>query len=222
MSTIRIVLADDHPVVREGLRGMLVGQPDFAVVGEADNGSEAVASAVQLQPDVILMDLRMSGMDGVTAIEEIQARRLATHILVLTTYDSDADIMRAVEAGATGYLLKDAPRQDLFRAVRAAAQGETVLAPAVASRLLGRVRAPVEETLTEREIEVLGLGRGDFVDHEGPPFACNSDQFQVAKTRVGSSACCQWTVHSCLHPIAYQRTASAEGSQYEEGGVGVV
>ena len=118
MSTIRIVLADDHPVVREGLRGMLVGQPDFAVVGEADNGSEAVALAVQLQPDVILMDLRMPGMDGVTAIEEIQARRLATHILVLTTYDSDADIMRAVEAGATGYLLKDAPRQDLFRAVR--------------------------------------------------------------------------------------------------------
>ena len=107
---------------------------------------------------MILMDLRMSGMDGVTAIEEIQARRLATHILVLTTYDSDADIMRAVEAGATGYLLKDAPRQDLFRAVCAAAQGETVLAPAVASRLSGRVRAPVEETLTERENRGIGVG----------------------------------------------------------------
>jgi DNA-binding NarL/FixJ family response regulator len=127
------------------------------VVGEADNGSEAVLLAVQLQPDVILMDLRMPGMDGVAAIEEIQARGLAIHILVLTTYDSDADIMRAVEAGATGYLLKDAPRQDLFRAVRAAARGETVLAPTVASRLLGRIRAPVEETLTEREIEVLAL-----------------------------------------------------------------
>jgi DNA-binding NarL/FixJ family response regulator len=157
MSTIRIVLADDHPVVREGLRGMLVGQNDFAVVGEADNGSEAVLLAVQLRPDVILMDLRMPGMDGVAAIEDIQARGLATHILVLTTYDSDADIMRAVEAGATGYLLKDAPRQELFRAVRAAARGETVLAPTVASRLLGRVRAPVEETLTGREIEVLAL-----------------------------------------------------------------
>jgi DNA-binding NarL/FixJ family response regulator len=156
-SRIRIVLADDHPVVREGLRGMLVGQDDFAVVGEADNGSEAVLLAEQLQPDVILMDLRMPGMDGVTATGAIQARGLATHVLVLTTYDSDADIVRAVEAGATGYLLKDAPRQDLFRAVRAAARGETVLAPTVASRLLGRMRSPVEETLTEREIEVLYL-----------------------------------------------------------------
>lgn len=158
--SIRIVLADDHPVVREGLRGMLAGQEDFDVVGEAENGSQAILLAEQLQPDVILMDLRMQGMDGVAAIKGLRARGLATHVLVVTTYDSDADIVRAVEAGAIGYLLKDAPRQELFRAVRAAAGGETVLTPAVASRLLGRMRAPAEETLTERELDVLRLVAG--------------------------------------------------------------
>jgi DNA-binding NarL/FixJ family response regulator len=155
MTTIRIVLADDHPVVREGLRGMLTAEPDFKVVGEASNGAEAVTLTEQLQPDVILMDLRMPGMDGVAAIEMLQARGSAVPVLVLTTYDSDADIVRAVEAGATGYLLKDAPRQELFRGVRAAARGETVLAPAVASRLLNRMRTPEIENLSEREIEVL-------------------------------------------------------------------
>jgi DNA-binding NarL/FixJ family response regulator len=155
MTTIRIVLADDHPVVREGLRGMLTAEPDFNVVGEASNGAEAVTLAEQLQPDVILMDLRMPGVDGVAAIEMLQARGSAVQVLVLTTYDSDADIVRAVEAGATGYLLKDAPRQELFRGVRAAARGETVLAPAVASRLLSRMRMPEIENLSEREIEVL-------------------------------------------------------------------
>lgn len=155
MTTIRIVLADDHPVVREGLRGMLTAEPDFKVVGEASNGAEAVTLAEQLQPDVILMDLRMPGVDGVAAIEMLQARGSAVQVLVLTTYDSDADIVRAVEAGATGYLLKDAPRQELFRGVRAAARGETVLAPTVASRLLNRMRAPEIENLSEREIEVL-------------------------------------------------------------------
>jgi DNA-binding NarL/FixJ family response regulator len=162
MTTIRIVLADDHPVVREGLRGMLTAEPDFKVVGEASNGAEAVTLAEQLQPDVILMDLRMPGMDGVAAIEMLQTRGSAVPVLVLTTYDSDADIVRAVEAGATGYLLKDAPRQELFRGVRAAARGETVLAPAVASRLLTRMRTPEIENLSEREIEVLQrVARGD-------------------------------------------------------------
>lgn len=154
---IRLLLVDDHPVVREGLRGMLSGQPDFVVVGEADDGNEGVALAAQLQPDVVLMDLRMPGLDGVGAIRQIVERKIPTHVLVLTTYDSDADIVRAIEAGATGYLLKDAPRQDLFRAVRAAAAGESALAPAVASRLLGRMRAPAEEQLSEREVEVLQL-----------------------------------------------------------------
>ncbi len=154
---IRLLLVDDHPVVREGLRGMLSGQPDFVVVGETDDGNEGVTLAAQLQPDVVLMDLRMPGLDGVGAIRQIVERKIATHVLVLTTYDSDADIVRAIEAGATGYLLKDAPRQELFRAVRAAAKGESALAPAVASRLLGRMRAPAEEQLTEREVEVLQL-----------------------------------------------------------------
>lgn len=154
---IRLLLVDDHPVVREGLRGMLSSQPDFLVVGEANDGGEGVALAAQLQPDVVLMDLRMPRLDGVGAIRQIVERKIATHVLVLTTYDSDTDIVRAIEAGATGYLLKDAPRQELFRAVRAAAKGESSLAPAVASRLLGRMRAPAEEQLSEREVEVLQL-----------------------------------------------------------------
>ena len=157
MDQIRILIIDDHPVVREGLAGMLAGQPDFAVVGEAKDGAEAVAMDAQLQPDVLLMDLRMPGMDGVAAIEAVRAKRPSANILVLTTYDSDADIVRAIEAGATGYLLKDTPREELFRAVRATAKGESVLATAVAARLMTRMRAPAEENLSAREIEVLQL-----------------------------------------------------------------
>jgi DNA-binding NarL/FixJ family response regulator len=157
MDKIRILLIDDHPVVREGLSGMLAGQPDFEVVGQGSDGSQAVSLNAELRPDVILMDLRMPGMDGVTAIQEIKARLPDTNILVLTTYDSDVDIVRAVEAGATGYLLKDTPREELFRAVRSAAKGESVLAPAVAARLMTRMRAPAEENLSAREIEVLAL-----------------------------------------------------------------
>ncbi len=154
---IRLLIADDHPVVRTGLQGMLTGQPDFEVVGEAADGAEAVALTDQLHPDVVLMDLRMPDMDGVTAIRHIKTRHPEVHILVLTTYDTDADILPAIEAGATGYLLKDAPREDLFRAIRAAARGETVLAPTVAARLVGRMRAPAQEVLSAREIEVLSL-----------------------------------------------------------------
>jgi DNA-binding NarL/FixJ family response regulator len=157
MEKIRILLVDDHPVVREGLSGMLAGQADFEVVGQGTDGSQAVALNTELRPDVVLMDLRMPGVDGVSAIREIKVRLPETNILVLTTYDSDADIVRAVEAGATGYLLKDTPREELFRAVRAAARGESVLAPAVAARLMTRMRAPAEESLTAREIEVLEL-----------------------------------------------------------------
>jgi DNA-binding NarL/FixJ family response regulator len=157
VNKIRILLIDDHPVVREGLSGMLAGQPDFEVVGQGSDGSQGVSMNAELRPDVILMDLRMPGMDGVTAIREIKATMPETNILVLTTYDSDVDIVRAVEAGATGYLLKDTPREELFRAVRAASKGESVLAPAVAARLMTRMRAPAEENLTTREIEVLEL-----------------------------------------------------------------
>lgn len=157
MDTIRLMLVDDHPVVREGLAGMLAGQPDFDVVAEAADGRQAITLDAKHRPDVILMDLRMPEMDGVAAIQAIREKRPSANILVLTTYDSDADIVRAVEAGATGYLLKDAPRDDLYRAIRAAANGESVLAPAVAARLMTRMRAPAEESLSAREIEVLQL-----------------------------------------------------------------
>ncbi len=157
MQRIRLLIADDHPVVRTGLQGMLAGQPDFEVVGEAADGAEAVILTERLHPDVVLMDLRMPGMDGVMAIRHIKARHPEVHILVLTTYDTDADILPAIEAGATGYLLKDAPREDLFRAIRAAARGETVLAPTVAARLVSRMRTQAQEALSVREIEVLAL-----------------------------------------------------------------
>ena len=157
MKTIRILIADDHPVVREGLVGMLEGQSDFEVVGVADDGDRAVTLYDDLAPDVILMDLQMPGLDGVGAIQKIKSKTDAAHILVLTTYDSDADILRAIEAGATGYLLKDTPRDELFRAIRATASGESVLAPSVATRLMSRMRAPSEEKLSAREIEVLEL-----------------------------------------------------------------
>ena len=154
MTAIRVLLADDHPVVREGLRGMLTAEPDIDVVGEAASGPEAVVLAERLRPDVILMDLRMPGGDGVEAIRRLPG----TTVVVLTTYDSDADILRAVEAGAAGYLLKDTPRAVLADRVRAAARGETVLAPTVAGRLLGRMRAePPAEQLSARETEVLAL-----------------------------------------------------------------
>ena len=152
---IRILIADDHPVVRDGLRGMLAGQDDLEVVGEAANGHQAVAQAHALKPDLVLMDLRMPELDGVTAIKRLRDELPSVRVLVLTTFDSDQDIVRAVAAGATGYLLKDAPREELFRAVRAAADGETVLAPGVASRLLGQMRTPPHEALSDRELQVL-------------------------------------------------------------------
>lgn len=152
---IRVLLADDHPVVRAGLRGMLAAEPDIEVAGEAGSGPEAAALALGREYDVILMDLRMPGGDGVTATEQILAADPGARVLVLTTYESDADILRAVGAGATGYLLKDATPAELAEAVRAAARGETVLAPSVAERLITHVRRPQQETLSARETEVL-------------------------------------------------------------------
>ena len=157
MDRIRLIIVDDHPVVRAGLQGMLAGQPDLEVVGEATTGAEAVALVAELRPTVVLVDLRMPEMDGVAAIERIVDGYPETQILVLTTYDTDADILRAIEAGATGYLLKDTPREELFRAVRAAARGESVLAPTVAARLMQQLRTPDAKSLTVREIEVLSL-----------------------------------------------------------------
>jgi len=157
VTKIHLVIADDHLVVRDGLRGMLESQPDFEVVGEASNGEEAVHLASSLKPEVVLMDLRMPVMDGVTAIRQIKDSQPGVQVLVLTTYDSDADILPAIEAGATGYLLKDISREELYSAVRATARGESVLAPGVAARLIGRMRAPAEEKLSSRELEVLQL-----------------------------------------------------------------
>jgi DNA-binding NarL/FixJ family response regulator len=154
---VRLLIVDDHPVVRDGLRGMFSGDPGFDVVGEAGDGAEAVRMAEQLRPDVVLMDLRMPLLDGVGAIARLAERGVPSRVLVLTTYDTDSDVLPAIEAGATGYLLKDATRSEMFRAVRAAARGEAVLSPSVATRLMGQVRSPAQEPLSQRELEVLTL-----------------------------------------------------------------
>ena len=157
MTPIRIVIADDHPIVRSGLMGLLASQDDFDVVAEASDGRELVAAVQRTRPDVVLTDLRMPALDGVGAIREMCAAHPGLKVLVLTTYDTDADILRAVEAGATGYLLKETPREELFGAIRATALGRSVLSPSVASRLVGRARDPGERALSAREIEVLML-----------------------------------------------------------------
>jgi DNA-binding NarL/FixJ family response regulator len=154
---IRLLIADDHPVVRDGLRGIFADDPHFEVVGEAGNGAEAVARVERGGADVVLMDLRMPEMGGVEAIRRLRRTAPAVRVLVLTTYDTDSDVLPAIEAGATGYLLKDAPREELLRAVRAAFAGEAVLSPAVASRLMGQVRRPPPEKLSQRELDVLAL-----------------------------------------------------------------
>lgn len=157
MGRIRLVIADDHPVVRAGLQAMLRSQPDFEIIGEASNGVEAVALVKQVQPDVVLMDLRMTLLDGVAATAQICAQQAKTAVLVLTSYESNADILRAIEAGAMGYLLKDAKIEELFTAVRTVAQGKAVFAPTVATRLLHQVRKPSRGALSARELEVLTL-----------------------------------------------------------------
>ncbi|GAA3335028.1 response regulator transcription factor [Amorphoplanes nipponensis] len=154
---IGLVIVDDHPVVRDGLRGMFAGDARFRVLGEAADGREALAVAGAVRPDVVLMDLRMPGMDGVAAIRALREQGCAARVLVLTTYDTDSDVLPAIRAGATGYLLKDVPREELFRAVSAAHRGESVLAPSVAGRLLGELRSPGRQELSQREREVLGL-----------------------------------------------------------------
>jgi DNA-binding NarL/FixJ family response regulator len=155
--TVHILIVDDHPVVRFGLRGMLEAYEDLRVVGEAGSGDEAIVLASTTRPDVVLMDLRMPGTDGATATARIRQEHPGIRVLVLTTYEGDADILPAIEAGATGYLLKDTPIGTLTDAIRAAARGETVLAPPVAARLVTHLQAPAGEQLTPREVQVLGL-----------------------------------------------------------------
>lgn len=161
---IRVVLVDDHPVVRAGVRALLEGQPDIEVVGEAAAAHEAEQVVREARPDVVLMDLSLgSGPGGAAATAAIRALSQQPQVLVLTTYDTEADILEAIDAGAAGYLLKDAPADELFRAVRATARGETVLSPSVASRLVRRASSPLP-SLTEREVEILRLlatGKGN-------------------------------------------------------------
>jgi DNA-binding NarL/FixJ family response regulator len=158
---IRVLVVDDHPVVRFGILGMLSGYPDLIVVGEASDGESAAALAIQHHPNVILMDLRMPTMGGVEAMRRILQQLPTTRVLILTTYDRDHDINAALEAGAVGYLLKDTPRDDLYQAVKAAAQGRRVLSSAVTQRLIDQLQHP-SDALTEREIMVLTLAaRGD-------------------------------------------------------------
>ena len=159
--SVRVVVADDHPVVRSGLVALLGLEADLEVVGEADDGAQAVTLARELRPDLVLMDLRMPGTDGAEATARIVAELPDVRVLVLTTYETDTDILRAVEAGATGYLLKDTPHAQLVAGVRAAARGESALSPSVARRLVQQVRGDGGERLTPREREVLaGVARG--------------------------------------------------------------
>ncbi|MBO2460065.1 response regulator [Actinomadura violacea] len=165
--TVRVILVDDHTVMRAGVAALLAGEPGIEIAGEAGDGRAAVALAERLRPDVALVDLRMPVLDGVAATAEILARCPGTRVLILTTYDTDEEIERAVEAGAIGYLLKDATREQLADAVHAAARGETVLAPRVAQRLVARMRQPAPVALTAREVEVLnavadGLSNADI------------------------------------------------------------
>lgn len=205
MNPIRLLIVDDHPVVRDGLRGMFADTADFEVVGEADDGEEALTLAQSLQPDVVLMDLHMPGVDGVSAIQQLSERGIQSHVLVLTTYDMDSDVLPALEAGATGYLLKDAPREDLIRAVRAVANGESVLSPSVASRLIDQVRNPPRETLSPRESEILKLIAGGATNRE------------IAKTLFISEATIKTHLLHIYEKLGVRDRAAAVGEAYRRG-----
>lgn len=206
-SVLRLVLVDDHPVVRDGLRGMLEGAGEFAVVGEASDGPAGVRLAMTHRPDVVLMDLRMPGGGGVDAISALHQRGFAGRILVLTTYDSDRDIMAALDAGATGYLLKDARRDDLFAAIRAAARGESVLSPAVATRVVSRVRSRSQE-LSPREAEVLAL------------VAKGRPNREIAKTLFVSEATVKTHLGHVYEKLGVKDRAAAVATAYERGLLG--
>jgi len=154
---IRVVVADDHPIVRSGIVGLLSSADDIEVVGEAGDGAEAVALATQLSPDVVLMDLRMPGVGGAEATAQILAARPDVRVVILTTYESDENILAAIEAGASGYLLKAAPQEEILAGLRSVARGEVALAPSIAALLVKRMREPARVTLSERETQVLAL-----------------------------------------------------------------
>ncbi|MBX6752363.1 MAG: response regulator transcription factor [Micromonosporaceae bacterium] len=203
---IRVLIVDDHPVVRDGLRGMIDGEPDLTVVGEAADGAEALARVGDGSTvDVVLMDLRMPRMGGVEAIRELQRQAPNVRVLVLTTYDTDGDVLPAVEAGATGYLLKDTPRDELVRAVRAAHRGEAVLSPSVAGRLMGQVRSPAREALTERELAVLRL------------VAAGSTNREAARALFISEATVKTHLLHIYEKLGVRDRASAVAAAYQRG-----
>jgi DNA-binding NarL/FixJ family response regulator len=202
---IKVLIVDDHPVVRDGLRGIFAGEVGFEVVGEAVNGQDALSRARALAPDVVLMDLRMPEMDGVTAIRALTEKGVGAKVLVLTTFDTDSDVLPAIEAGATGYLLKDAPRQELLRAVRAAAQGESVLSPSIASRVMDQVRQPVKETVSQREMEILQL------------VAAGSTNREVAERLFISEATVKTHLLHVYAKLGVNDRAAAVGAAFERG-----
>jgi DNA-binding NarL/FixJ family response regulator len=202
---IRLLIVDDHPVVRSGLRGVFAGDPNFEVVGEAANGIEAVAQAGRLKVDVVLMDLRMPEMGGVEAIRQLRNASPSPQVLVLTTYDTDRDVFPALEAGATGYLLKDAPREELVRAVHAAYNGESVLSPPVARLLIGQVRKPANEALSQREGEVLRL------------IANGATNREIAEALFVSEATVKTHLLHIYDKLGVRDRAAAVGEAYRRG-----
>lgn len=205
MKPIRLLIVDDHPVVRDGLRCMFANKSCCEVVGEAADGAQAVALANELQPNVILMDLHMPGMDGVRAIEQLVKNGSPSRVLVLTTYDQDSYVLPAIEAGATGYLLKDAPREDLLRAVQAVANGETVLSPSVAGRLVHQVRQPTREVLSQRELEILKLVADGTTNRE------------IARTLFISEATVKTHLLHIYEKLEVPDRAAAVGEAYKRG-----
>lgn len=202
---IRLLIVDDHPVVRDGLRGLFAGDPDFEVVAEASDGSDAIARTDVFRPDVVLMDLHMPGLDGVSATREIVDREFGAKVLVVTTYDTESDVLPAIEAGATGYVLKDTPRDELRDAVRAAAAGETVLSPPVARQLVGQVRQPARGTLSERELEILKLVAGGATNKT------------VAEDLFISEATVKTHLLHAFEKLGVHHRAAAVAAAYERG-----
>ena len=200
---IRVLIADDHPIVRNGLRGALACEPDIVVTGEATNGREAVEQSDDV--DVVLMDLRMPEMDGVQAISALRESAPEVRVLVLTTFDAETDVLAAIEAGATGYLLKDAPPEELLRAVRAAHRGESVLSPSVANRLMGQVRKPAGNALSDRELQVLRL------------VASGASNRETAKRLFISEASIKTHLQHIYDKLGVHDRAAAVGEAYRRG-----
>ncbi|MDH5313411.1 MAG: response regulator transcription factor [Actinomycetota bacterium] len=202
---MRVVVADDHPIVRQGLVALLANEPDIEVVADVADGRAAVSAVLAEEPDVVLMDLRMPEMDGVEATRAVRARRPGVAVLVVTTYDTDEAIVRAVEAGAAGYMLKDSPTDALVDAVRRAAAGETVLAPPITKRLNDRDRRVSPYALTSREIDVLRAVAGGNTNAE------------IAASLFISEATVKTHLIHIFEKLAVSDRAAAVARAYERG-----